>query len=815
MIHFKATDTQTYSSVMITNIFKREVNDIITDADEYKEYVKVNKYAVENIGKKGQQIRPVFDLDAYEQIDLNAFIDDIKVLYPNKEVFYAKREPRNVEKKGMKYSYRVYVDKVKTYSHQIKAMLLRNGIDRKWSCLDLSIYDVNKVLLIPLTTAKAQMKKGCMCIHSVPILEPFDCDIFKCCASYIEEDFEDYTNRNPDAINNEREQEKAKIDAIIIEDTKTPLITSKKLMEIIEKLSVERATDYHTWTRMNWCLINLGKISDLTQMKTYELCKAFSKLSPTYDETATEKFFDSNYNTDKEEVLGWKYLYECLKKDNYEYYESITILTYKERKTIFELTHAKILYPSPMILYYNNDKWEVNNITKAKDTYAHLICKIWEVKTNKSGVRVGKWVEVSFIHNWLKDPKMRLYENIVFKPPPLKYSKEDFNLWRNFDIDTISRNEYYEDINVDTDAPKTNDADADAPKRNYWEEYKTYCINLLGDKKVALYILARYALRLQNPAIRSYVILIICGLEGEGKNRMLEPIYKIFGEYTTSLTKSSDLYEKHSEHEYKKLLLRLDEAGGLANFQNADDLKARASEKVLYVNPKGLKGFYIDNFCDYDMTTNNINVVKLTDDSTRRFFQVETTSYYKGNIAFFNDYKKNIECNGEALKQIYDGLMAFDWKAIVPSENFQDPQYKPITKITDEIKEQNRDKQIMFLEYFIRPFISYDGDKVVFRNDKTKIKISNTDFYDKYKNWCCSINYKDDANAMSFGMKFCRTMRKIDGGFEKSLSRNYTFNLPSLIRYYETIEVSFKPDADIIEEVVDADTAIFVDDDSD
>jgi len=31
---------------------------------------------------------------------------------------------------------------------------------------------------------------------------------------------------------------------------------------------------------------------------------------------------------------------------------------------------------------------------------------------------------------------------------------------------------------------------------------------------------------------------------------------------------------------------------------------------------------------NHDMTTNNLNVVKLSDDSRRRFLQIETTSYY-------------------------------------------------------------------------------------------------------------------------------------------------------------------------------------------
>jgi hypothetical protein len=155
--------------------------------------------------------------------------------------------------------------------------------------------------------------------------------------------------------------------------------------------------------------------------------------------------------------------------------------------------------------------------------------------------------------------------------------------------------------------------------------------------------------------------------------------------------------------------------------------------------------------------------------------------------------------------------MAFYWKAIVPSGNFQDPQYKPLTKITQEIKEQNREKPLMFLEYFIRPYISYDADKVIYKSNK--IDIINTEFYNRYKNWCCSINYKDDANAIQFGMKFIRIMKRCDGGFEKTNGRHYIFNLKPLVAFFETIEVSFKPN-DVINEIVDDDT-IIIDDDSD
>jgi len=61
---------------------------------------------------------------------------------------------------------------------------------------------------------------------------------------------------------------------------------------------------------------------------------------------------------------------------------------------------------------------------------------------------------------------------------------------------------------------------------------------------------------------------------------------------------------------------------------------------------------WVDNMFDYDMTANNLNVFKLSDDSRRRFLRIETTSCYKNNYEFFNDYVQNVENNPVALRQI-------------------------------------------------------------------------------------------------------------------------------------------------------------------
>jgi hypothetical protein len=98
--------------------------------------------------------------------------------------------------------------------------------------------------------------------------------------------------------------------------------------------------------------------------------------------------------------------------------------------------------------------------------------------------------------DWLDDAEIRCYDYITFKPPPLKVNGNEFNTWEDF---KIAGDELIE------------------TERNYWEEYKTYMNNLFNNKRVVDIILARYAQRLQIPAKRTYICLVICGTEGDGK----------------------------------------------------------------------------------------------------------------------------------------------------------------------------------------------------------------------------------------------------------------------------------------------------------
>jgi hypothetical protein len=424
-------------------------------------------------------------------------------------------------------------------------------------------------------------------------------------------------------------------------------------------------------------------------------------------------------------------------------------------KETFEKTHCKIIFP-PMVLYFNNEsEYYTANIKSMKDSYAHLQCKVC-IKE--------KWVNKQFIEMWFKDPSIRIYEKVVFEPPPIVSNPNYFNTWVDFKI-------------VNEPLIKTD--------RDYWKEYIAFAYNLFGDNKVVDYMLARYAYKIQYPANRTHVIFVITGNEGDGKNRFLQPIYNIMNGYTVELARAKDLFEKHSNHEERKLLILVNEASGSANFENSEVLKTRITENTLTVNPKGIQAYKIVNMCEYDMTGNGEKIVKVSDDSTRRFFQVESTSFYNSNTEFFNDFVENIENNPVALRQIYEGFITYDWKSVVPSGNFQDSKYKPVTEVLLRVMSSNRDKIIWFLEEWAR--------KQMYNNPKELYKVKGKTLFNGFNRWCLTNGVKCEYNSISFGCRFSIVCKKQlnSNGFDcikrDSSHTVTTLNLPELNKYFEKI----------------------------
>ena len=300
-----------YNSVIITKFNDRKYRYTCNNVKGYNDELKESPDMVEVIGEYGQQIKPVFDIDAYnDDVDINDMITKINIIFPEKTVKYAKREPRET-KKGIKYSYRFYVQDVRITSKNLKKLLIENGFDKN-PIVDLSIYDKNKVLFLPLTTKKV----GC----DVPPLKNIDCTLFECCASYIEESYEDWDLKTPE----EPKKEEVKFSSLLCDDTEITYDGKLNFNEIMTKLSKERATNYDDWFSVIVALINLFYRKIISRGQIYDLADLFSSKADNYNAIDVSNKIDTNISRFDGKGYGIKFLLECIKVDNEEYYKEIT-----------------------------------------------------------------------------------------------------------------------------------------------------------------------------------------------------------------------------------------------------------------------------------------------------------------------------------------------------------------------------------------------------------------------------------------------------------------------------------------------------------
>jgi hypothetical protein len=467
---------------------------------------------------------------------------------------------------------------------------------------------------------------------------------------------------------------------------------------------------------------------NISRRKCSELVHKFSKLSKTiYNEDEVDKWIDTNYDRVRDNGYGWNYLlHTCIKEDNPKYYETIGQSYYNMKKE-WEKINAKILYP-PMVVHKDrNGENIIQPIPLCEKSNRHVQCNVKE--TNKKGEVVYK--SKRFIELWLDDPRLRKYDHYVFKPTPLKVEDYEYNTWTDFEI---------------TKTPYI-------PNETIVERFLDYMKNLFNDDNVVQYILAYFANRIQNPANRNYVCLIIYGEEGDGKNRLLDILKNIVGEkYFAELENAKQLFGNHSTIEQHKLFICVNEAKGKDNYENSETLKARITTDTLMINPKGIQEFKIDNYCDYLMTTNNANAVNLHDKS-RRYLYVETTSYYSENSAFFNNLSKDIVNNKHSLRVIYEYLIKFDVSSVIPSGNFQN--HIPETEIQRIIIKNNRDKILWFLEDYVNDYINDPCN-----SELVEVKLKNSEVFAKWNNWIERNKMDIKYNNIAFHTRLAILMKK-------------------------------------------------------
>jgi hypothetical protein len=352
------------------------INDEI---DLYSMLHNDNEGLVEIVGGKNQKVKPYFDLDQYvSDIDIQEFINDLKFIFPNKKFKYCMRKPRQHMGK-IKFSYRIYVMDVKISSFNIKKIIEEHKLKEKYKCIDDSVYNDKGLLYIPMTKYKWLLKDDKpMEVPKLNLME--DATIFECCASHIEEHYEDWDLKMP-PIENKKD---IKFETKFFDDD-TSFDDTLNIYEIVSKFNIQRADNNDTWIKIIITLINLHYRKIISRSKLYEIIHMYSSKSDKYDEFEIDKIIDKYIKIYTTGIgYGIKYLLECLKIDNIEYYNSITK---KDRiiessnddigaADIVAIHYKDILVKCNGSFYINYDNIWINNPKQVDDLLSAMISKL-------------------------------------------------------------------------------------------------------------------------------------------------------------------------------------------------------------------------------------------------------------------------------------------------------------------------------------------------------------------------------------------------------------------------------------------------------
>jgi hypothetical protein len=309
-----------FERVLITSIYKRDTRIEIFEENEYE--LQVNKYdkkgcggICEIVGVEEFQVKPYFDIDAKIELDKSfdeTVIDDIENDIKNicnVEIYKSKREPREYDGK-MKYSFRLYLEARISYSN---IPVLFKPVFDKYDIIDNSVYNRNRILFTPMNKIKKD--------DIVPELKIVNGKIFDNCATYIKED---YIDLDLQIEKKECLKEEIKFNDDLCDNAETSYDGKLNFNEIITKLSKDRATTYNDWFYIGVALINLYYRKIITRGQIYDMFDLFSSKADNYDADSVIKAIDTNINRFDGKGYGIKYLLDCLKVDNEEYYKQIT-----------------------------------------------------------------------------------------------------------------------------------------------------------------------------------------------------------------------------------------------------------------------------------------------------------------------------------------------------------------------------------------------------------------------------------------------------------------------------------------------------------
>ena len=265
---------------------------------------------------------------------------------------------------------------------------------------------------------------------------------------------------------------------------------------------------------------------------------------------------------------------------------------YDAMKTLFEETH---FYFVP-----TNTIAEVSpkGVAQMSLEHANVALNTWLLPKQPSMIEAPL-----FIKRWIKDPKRRMVNSLVYKMPGDCLPNEA-SLFNGF---------AYKQMEGQDDAAIM--------------LFRDLVSSGMGDEEpVVDYAMKYFAHMIQKPfEIPGTAIIMSSHRHGTGKDTLVNCMASIIGSHAVHYNSETQFWDKHDTKKEGAILIHLEEACARANKAKSSELKALITADRIDMNPKGIKAYDVPNVARIIMTTNEADPVNL-EESDRRFLIVNPSN---------------------------------------------------------------------------------------------------------------------------------------------------------------------------------------------
>jgi len=356
---------------------------------------------------------------------------------------------------------------------------------------------------------------------------------------------------------------------------------------------------------------------------------------------------------------------------------------------------------------------------------------------------------------WLRSSKRRKYNGIIFDPTTTESKKGFYNIWKGF-------------------ARKSIEGDC----QKYWAHVKENICN--GDEEAYRYLRKWMAYVFQYPHI-VHTAIVLCGSQGVGKNRFVEPLGVLLGAHYVQLSNISELVSNFNSHLKNAVLIHANEALWGGHKKDIGTIKAMITEGDCFIEGKGKDRIQVRNYRHVILSSNEDWPVHLDPDD-RRFFVLRVSESHKEDREYF---KAIIE---ESHNGGYEALL-FD----LLHENLTDfdPRQLPSSSNSFAIKMRSGDSAHRYLYEALDQGGFSIGNASENESPVWQAIIPKDSVYEDYVIWCKNSGEDDLRREI-----FCRVVKKLIISVEEirpgGKSRIRCYKFPSLEQARKDFSKAFK-----------------------